>query len=48
MDYEGFILEIGDPTIRAMLVGRRVPKNFQRALDHHGLEWCPNFQFMTI
>jgi len=39
MDYEGYFLSPDDPTVRVMLVGNRVPKNLQRALDHHGFEW---------
>jgi hypothetical protein len=39
MDYEGELLFPDDPTVRVMLVGNRVPPNFGRSLDHHGLEW---------
>jgi len=39
LDYEGYYLTPDDPTIRVMLVGNRVPINFRKALDHHGLEW---------
>jgi len=39
MEYEGAILSIEEPTARIMLIGNRVPPNFQRALDHHGIEW---------
>jgi len=39
MDYEGYLLSRDDPTIRIMLVGNRVPDNFRRSLDHHGIEW---------
>lgn len=39
MDYEGYFLTPDDPTPRVMLVGNRVPENFRRSLDHHGIEW---------
>ncbi len=39
MDYEGHLLTPDDPTVRIMLIGNRVPNNFRRALDHHGIEW---------
>ncbi|MCF7887667.1 MAG: DUF4268 domain-containing protein [Candidatus Omnitrophica bacterium] len=39
MDYEGRVLSIEDPAVRIMLVGNRVPPNFQKSLDHHGIEW---------
>ncbi|MDB5580299.1 MAG: hypothetical protein JWR80_5475 [Bradyrhizobium sp.] len=39
MDYEGELLSPDDPTVRIMLVGNRVPPNFRRSLDHHGIEW---------
>ncbi|MEI6126613.1 MAG: DUF4268 domain-containing protein [Pseudomonadota bacterium] len=39
MDYEGIYLSPDDPTVRIMLVGNRVPPNFRRSLDHHGIEW---------
>ncbi len=39
MDYEGQILSPDDPNVRIMLVGNRVPSNFRRSLDFHGIEW---------
>ncbi len=39
MEYEGNVLSEEDPTARIMLVGNRVPPNFRKALDHHGIEW---------
>lgn len=39
MEYEGSVLSEEDPTARIMLVGNRVPPNFKKALDHHGIEW---------
>ena len=39
MEYEGNVLSEEDPTARIMLVGNRVPPNFQKALNHHGIEW---------
>jgi hypothetical protein len=39
MDYEGHFLTPDDPTPRVMLIGNRVPENFRRSLDHHGIEW---------
>ena len=39
MDYEGYFVSPYDPTTRVMLVGYQVPKNLQRSLDHHGIEW---------
>ena len=39
MEYEGAVLSEKDPTARIMLLGNRVPPNFRKALDHHGIEW---------
>jgi len=39
MSYEGSILSHGNPDLRIMLVGTRVPPNIQRSLDHHGIAW---------
>jgi len=39
LDYEGFFVSADDPTVRVMLIGRRVPENLRRSLDHHGFEW---------
>lgn len=39
MDYEGHFLSPDDPTTRVMLIGNRVPENFRRSLNHHGVEW---------
>lgn len=39
MSYEGSLLSHGNPDLRIMLVGTRVPPNIQRSLDHHGIAW---------
>ncbi len=39
MYYEGSVLSSQEPDLRAMLIGRRVPPNVGRALDHHGFGW---------
>lgn len=39
LDYEGYFLDKESPDVRVMLVGTKVPTNFQKALDHHGIEW---------
>lgn len=39
MDYEGHLLTADDPNIRIMLIGNRVPDNFRKSLDYHGIEW---------
>ena len=39
LDYEGYFLNPDDLTVRVMLVGNRVPNNFRRSLEHHGIEW---------
>jgi len=39
MEYEGGILGKENPAVRVMLIGDRVPPNFQKALDYHGIEW---------
>jgi hypothetical protein len=39
LDYEGYFLSKDNPNISVMLIGSRVPPNYQRMLDHHGLEW---------
>jgi hypothetical protein len=39
LSYEGMLLSGGDPTIRVMLIGTRVPPNIRKALDHHGIAW---------
>ena len=39
LEYEGHFLTSDDPTVRVVLIGNRVPRNLQRALDHHGFEW---------
>lgn len=38
-DYEGHFVSSDNPNVRVMLVGNRVPENFRRSLDHHGIEW---------
>ncbi len=39
LDYEGYFLRNGRSDVRVMLVGNKVPNNFQNSLDHHGIEW---------
>jgi hypothetical protein len=39
LDYEGYFLSAGNPNVRVMLIGNRVPVNFRNSLDHHGFEW---------
>jgi hypothetical protein len=39
MSYEGSILSHGNPDLRIMLVGTRVPPNIRKSLDHHGIAW---------
>lgn len=39
LDYEGELLTPDEPTDRVMLIGNRVPPNFRRTLEHHGIEW---------
>jgi len=39
LDYEGHFLSDDDPDVRVMIIGNRVPMNFRKALDHHGIEW---------
>lgn len=39
LDYEGYFLNLDEPTVRVMLIGNRVPKNLRKALDHHGFEY---------
>lgn len=38
-DYEGYFLALGDPNVRIMLIGNRVPPNMRHSLEHHGFEW---------
>jgi hypothetical protein len=40
LDYEGFFVSEFNPTTRVMLIGNRIPKNLQNALDHHGIEYA--------
>jgi Endonuclease NucS C-terminal domain len=48
MDYEGHLLSPDDPTVRIMLIGNRVPENFRRSLEHHGIEWKElSFKFLS-
>ena len=34
-DYEGHFLSPGNPNVRIMLIGNRVPPNMRRSLEHH-------------
>jgi hypothetical protein len=38
-DYEGHFLSDGNPNVRIMLIGNRVPPNMRHSLEHHGFEW---------
>jgi hypothetical protein len=37
--YQGMLLSVEDPTVRAMLIGTRVPSYIKKALDHYGIAW---------
>jgi len=39
LSYEGYVLSEGEPVMRVMLVGNRVPPNIRKMLDHHGIAW---------
>jgi hypothetical protein len=39
MEYEGYILSEKDPSARVMLIANRIPLNFKKAMEHHGIEY---------
>jgi RecB family endonuclease NucS len=39
LDYEGYLVSEFNPATRVMLIGSYVPKNFQKSLEHHGIEY---------
>ena len=47
MAYEGGTLSDKEQDIRIMLIGTRVPPNFRKALDYHGIAWKEiNFSYL--